>query len=154
MKNFIVKISALFIFMLTLIVFASVGDDNTLRTKIRYQAEAEGAVLTNVWSRVQSDRKMVIFGGTLGSTQELRTLFSSVTNFVNFVRQVQQIITTPYGNPYPQFFTVGFDPYVIASQSNVVNNVVKKEESEVTNDFKVDPKAIYLQEGESEEGGG
>ena len=107
MKNLIL----IFSIVLSFAIFASLSDDNTLRTQIRYNAETKGVSLTGVWTRVQSDRMMVIFGGTLSSTQELHTLFCSITNFNNFVRQVQQTLTTPQGNPYPQFFSVGYDPY-------------------------------------------
>ncbi len=95
------------------LVFGNVGnvaDNESLRTQIRYNADTLGVVLTDVWTRVESDRQMVIMGGTLTSTQQLYTLFYSITNFNNFIFQVQQTITTPEGNPYPQFFSVGFNP--------------------------------------------
>ena len=99
---------------MTFLVFGNVGnvaDNETLRTQIRYNASEAGVALSNIWTNVQSDRQMVIFGGTLSSTQQLYTLFNSVTEFSNFIFQVQQSITTPEGNPYPQFFSVGFSPY-------------------------------------------
>ena len=98
----------------SLFVFGNVGnvaDNETLRTQIRYNADTLGVVLTDVWTHVQSDRQMVIFGGTLTSTQQLDTLFFSITNFNNFIFQIQQTITTPEGNLYPQYFSVGFNPY-------------------------------------------
>jgi len=99
---------------MSFLVFGNVGnvaDNGTLRTQIRYNADEAGVILTNIWTHVQSDRNMVILGGSLSSTQQLHTLFCSLTNFVNFITQVQQDITTPDGNPYPQFFSIGFDPY-------------------------------------------
>ncbi|RLD08195.1 MAG: hypothetical protein DRI44_10105 [Chlamydiae bacterium] len=99
---------------ITILAFANVGnvaDNESLRTQIRYNADNAGVVITGTWTHVQSDRKMVVFGGTLSSTQQLHTLFCTLTNFNNFITQVQQDITTPDGNPYPQFFSIGFDPY-------------------------------------------
>jgi hypothetical protein len=124
------------------IVFGNVGnvaDNETLRTQIRYNADEAGVVLTDVWSRVQSDRKMVILGGSLSSTQQLHTLFCSLTNFVNFITQVQQEITTPDGNPYPQFFSIGFDPYKKEKDKDEKKSVAEKSETnsvEVTEETK------------------
>ncbi len=123
-------------------VFGNVGnvaDNETLRTQIRYNADEAGVILTDVWSRVQSDRKMVILGGSLSSTQQLHTLFCSLTNFVNFITQVQQDITTPDGNPYPQFFSIGFDPYKEEKEKKEKENVAKKSHTnsvEVTEEAK------------------
>ena len=117
MKNLSIKnivIGFALLSAVSLFVVGNVGnvaDNETLRTQIRYNADSLGVVLTNVWTNVQSDRQMVIFGGTLTSTQQLDTLFFSITNFNNFIFQVQQTITTPEGNSYPQFFPVGFNPY-------------------------------------------
>ena len=116
MKNLSIKnivIGFALLSTVSLFVIGNVGnvaDNETLRTQIRYNADSLGVVLTNVWTHVQSDRQMVIFGGTLTSTQQLNTLFFSITNFNNFIFQVQQTITTPEGNPYPQYFSVGFSP--------------------------------------------
>ena len=161
MKNFFIKILTVFVCALPLIIIASSGDDDKLRTQVRYQAESAGVIMSDVWTRVQSDRMMVIFGGTLGSTQELRAMFNVVTNYINFVRQVQQSVTTPEGNPYPTFFPVGFDPY-ITSSSDTSNEVMKVEISndsdnkreDITNEFINDPKAIYKSGDEDEEVGG
>ncbi len=86
-------------------------DDDMLRTQVRYNAEQWGVVLTNVWTRVDSERHLVIFGGTLGSTQELYRLFLSLTNFPPALTRVQQTIETPQPSPYPQWFAIGYDPY-------------------------------------------
>ena len=119
---------------MSLFVFGNVGnvaDNETLRTQIRYNADNLGIVLTNVWTRVESDRQMVIFGGTLSSTQQLNTLFSSMTNFNNFIFQVQQTITTPEGNPYPQFFSVGFNPYATKEKKkNVTKSSIQSKTSQ------------------------
>jgi len=133
MKNLSKKIIILGLALLSVIsflVFGNVGnvaDNETLRTQIRYNADEAGVILTDVWTHVQSDRKMVIFGGTLSSTQQLQTLFFSITNFNNFITQIQQTITTPDGNPYPQFFTAGFDPY---PKNEKKKSVAKKSETE------------------------
>jgi len=116
--------------IISFFVFGNVGnvaDNETLRTQIRYNADEAGVILTDVWTHVQSDRKMVLFGGSLSSTQQLHTLFCSLTNFVNFITQVQQDLTTPDGNPYPQFFSVGFDPY--KEKTETEGNVADKSET-------------------------
>jgi len=131
MKNLFKK-NIVIVFVLlsavSLFVFGNVGnvaDNESLRTQIRYNADTLGVVLTDVWSHVQSDRQMVIFGGTLTSTQQLDTLFFSITNFNNFIFQVQQTITTPEGNPYPQFFSVGFNPYASKKEKDNVSGKPK-----------------------------
>ena len=115
------------------LVFGNVGnvaDNESLRTQIRYNADNLGVVLTDVWTRVESDRQMVIMGGTLTSTQQLYTLFYSITNFNNFIFQVQQTITTPEGNPYPQFFSVGFNPSSTKKKKdNVTESSIQHETS-------------------------
>ena len=117
---------------ITFLAFGNVGnvaDNETLRTQIRYNADEAGVVLTDVWTHVQSDRKMVIMGGSLNSTQQLQTLFHSLTNFVNFITQVQQEITTPDGNPYPQFFSIGFDPYEKEKNKDEKKSVAEKSDT-------------------------
>jgi len=91
-------------------VFAK-GEADSLRTKIRYQADVVGVNLSNVWTRVDYTRFLVILGGTLGSTQELHTLFQSFIGLDPGLKKVDQTIKTPEKNPYPQWFEVGFDPY-------------------------------------------
>ena len=144
-----------FFLALALSLLASTGDDDKFRTQIRFQAESAGVALSNVWTRVQSDRMMVIFGGALDSTQDLHTLFCSITNFNNFIRQVQQSIQTPDGNPYPEFFSVGFDPYALAANSsNKTEKIINDSKENTTNKFENDPKAIFTTEDEMQEGGG
>ena len=101
----------LLIFIQSIIVLGTITDDNTYRTKIRYNASLIGIELSNVWTRVDSDRRLVMFGGTLRSTQQLQRLFNSVTNLMPFIENIQQDIKTPEPSPYPQSFSVGFDPY-------------------------------------------
>jgi len=126
---------------ISLFVFGNVGnvaDNETLRTQIRYNADEAGVILTDVWTRVQTDRKMVIMGGSLSSTQQLNALFYSLTNFVNFITQVQQDITTPDDNPYPQFFPIGFDPYKKEEENeNEKENEKNVAEKTETNSFSV-----------------
>ena len=136
MKNLSKKITVtglVLLFAVSFLVFGNVGnvaDNETIRTQIRYNADTLGIVLTDVWTHVQSDRQMVIFGGTLTSTQQLITLFSSITNFNNFIFQIQQTITTPEGNPYPQFFSVGFNPYATKKKKeNVTKSSIQPETS-------------------------
>ena len=74
MKNLSKKITVtglVLLFAVSFLVFGNVGnvaDNETIRTQIRYNADTLGIVLTDVWTHVQSDRQMVIFGGTLTST--------------------------------------------------------------------------------------
>jgi len=94
--------------LITLVSYA-VSED-TLRTWLRDNARNAGVIMTNVWSRIDADRKLAIIGGTLNSTQELYTLCMTLTNLQPFVTGVEQDITTPEGNPFPDAFSVGFVP--------------------------------------------
>ena len=109
MKKIFIVTGALILFSVVSI-FAR-GDADSLRTKIRYQADVVGVNLSNVWTRVDYNRFLVILGGTLGSTQELHTLFQSFIGLDPGLKRVDQTIKTPKKNPYPQWFDVGFDPY-------------------------------------------
>jgi len=109
MKKIFIVTCLLFLFFVASI-FAK-GEANSLRTKIRYKAEVVGVNLSNVWTRVDYSRFIIILGGTLGSTQELHTLFQSFIGLDPGLKRVDQTIKTPEKNPYPQWFDVGFDPY-------------------------------------------
>jgi len=103
-------ITVLLFFLSISFIFAK-EDAESLRTKIRVQADLVGVNLSNVWTRVDYTRFIVILGGTLGSTQELHTLFQSFIGLDPGLKKVDQTIKTPEKNPYPQWFDVGFDPY-------------------------------------------
>lgn len=94
--------------LFTCVTYAVSAD--TLRTWLRDNARSAGVVLTNVWTRVDADRKLAIMGGTLTSTQQLYTLCMTLTNLQPFVTSVEQSITTPEGNPFPDTFAVGYVP--------------------------------------------
>ena len=110
-------ITALLIFFSFSFVFAK-GEANSLRTKIRYQAEAVGVNLSSVWTRVDYNRFLVIVGGTLGSTQELHSFFQSFIGLDPGLKKVDQSIKTPKKNPYPQWFKIGFNPYKKEKKEN------------------------------------
>ena len=107
-KKFIIM--PLLILISVSFIFAK-GEADSLRTKIRNQADVVGVNLSNVWTRIDYNRFLVILGGTLGSTQELHTLFQSFIELDPGLKKVDQTIKTPEKNPYPQWFEVGFDPY-------------------------------------------
>ncbi len=109
MKKIFIVTSLLILFSFSFVFADEEGD--SLRTKIRYQADVVGVNLSNVWTRVDYNRFIVILGGTLGSTQELHTLFQSFIGLDPGLKRVDQTIKTPKKNPYPQWFEVGFDPY-------------------------------------------
>ena len=121
-KIFIV--TAVLILFSVISIFAR-GDADSLRTKIRYQADVVGVNLSNVWTRVDYNRFLVILGGTLGSTQELHTLFQSFIGLDPGLKRVNQTIKTPKKNPYPQWFDVGFNPYKKEEDDKILNNAVK-----------------------------
>lgn|GEM_PF-2161444 len=106
----LILIPVVLILFSALLIYAR-ADKDTLRTKIRYQAEVVGVNLSNVWTRVDYNRFLVILGGTLGSTQELHTLFQSFVGLDPSLKRVEQTIITPQKNPYPRWFNVGYDPY-------------------------------------------
>lgn len=100
-----------FSFAAARMVHAQAYSANTLRTRIRNTAYDAGVSLTNVWTRVDPSRRLLMMGGTLGSTQELQRLCMSLTNHIPFITDVDMSIETPEGNPFPPTFSVGYDPW-------------------------------------------
>jgi len=125
MKTIFIITIVLILISVTYIFANEAGD--ALRTKIRYKADLIGVNLSNVWTRVDYDRFMVILGGTLGSTQELQILFQSFIGLDPGLKKVEQTIKTPEENPYPKWFNVGFNPYKKNDDDDDKKKTKKKE---------------------------
>lgn len=87
------------------------GDNERTRTRVRYALERAGFPLSNVWTRIDTDRRMIILGGALASTQEQFDLLLFLTNFPIELSYVQQYLTTPERSLFPTNFDLGFNPY-------------------------------------------
>ena len=102
---------ALFCAAAAVTLLATSMNNDDLRTKIRYDAATAGVHMSNVWTRIDVDRQLVMMGGALGSTQELFKLFAVVIAYRADIATINQSITTPQGCPFPPEFPVGFDPF-------------------------------------------
>jgi hypothetical protein len=78
---------------------------------VRYALETAGFHLSNVWTRIDSHRRMIILGGAINSTQEQFDLLMFLTNFPTELSYVQQYLTTPERSVFPTNFDLGFNPY-------------------------------------------
>ncbi len=87
------------------------ADNDRTRTRVRYALESAGFSLTNVWTRIDSNRRLIMLGGTLSSTQEQFAMFMYLTNFPIELSYIQQYISTPEPSKFPSDFTIGFNPY-------------------------------------------
>jgi len=87
------------------------ADNDRTRTRVRYALETAGFSLTNVWTRIDSYRRLIMLGGTLSSTQEQFALLMFLTNFPIELSYVQQYLQTPQPSKFPTDFTIGFNPY-------------------------------------------
>jgi len=85
--------------------------ENQLRAKAWRDALNAGVELTNVWMRVDINRKLLTTGGSMSSTQDQHRYFISVTNSYPFLMYINQSITTPEKSIYPAEFAVGYNPY-------------------------------------------
>jgi len=87
------------------------ADNDRTRTRVRYALETAGFSLTNVWTRIDSNRRLIMLGGTLSSTQQQFALLMYLTNFPIELSYVQQYLQTPQPSKFPTDFTLGFNPY-------------------------------------------
>lgn len=87
------------------------ADNDRTRTRVRYALETAGFSLTNVWTRIDSNRRLIMLGGTLSSTQQQFALLMYLTNFPIELSYVQQYFQTPQPSKFPTDFTIGFNPY-------------------------------------------
>jgi hypothetical protein len=87
------------------------ADNDRTRTRVRYALETAGFSLTSVWTRIDSNRRLIMLGGTLGSTQEQFALLLYLTNFPIELSYVQQFLHTPEPSKFPVDFSLGFNPY-------------------------------------------
>lgn len=87
------------------------ADDERTRTRIRYDLDRAGFALSDVWTRVDTTRRMLMLGGTCGSTHEVYNLLMYLTNYTFYFNRVQQFFTTPEPLLFPAEFDLGFDPY-------------------------------------------
>jgi len=87
------------------------ADDERVRTRIRYDLESAGFPLSNVWTRVDTTRRIVMLGGACGSTHAVYNLLMYLTNYTPYFSRVQQFFETREPLLFPVEFEVGFDPY-------------------------------------------
>jgi len=87
------------------------ADNDRTRTRVRYALEAAGFSLTNVWTRIDSNRRLIMLGGTLSSITQQFALLMFLTNFPIELSYIQQSLHTPEPSKFPADFAIGFNPY-------------------------------------------
>ena len=114
------------------VAYADAAADYTLRNRIYGSAIEAGLEMSNIWIRVDSNRKVAIFGGVLANTNALYKLFKAVAKIaadVSWLTTIEQTITLSQGsNPFPATFVAGYTPPVKATakrpatHTNTVSN--------------------------------
>jgi hypothetical protein len=107
MKPRIVLFSLVAVLLAAWALHADVKDNSDLRRHVRGNAYSWGFNLSNVVTIVDANRKRVILGGTMGTTQELGRLIAAMSNFWPKIQYIDQSVTTPEGNPFPASYHIG-----------------------------------------------